>query len=56
MHLPPQLAEPELRGFDLRGSLYAAVDPIYMIQLIYVLGEEYVVWDKAAEIRQGSGA
>lgn len=38
-------------GSIFGGSLYAAVDPIYMIQLIYVLGEEYVVWDKAAEIR-----
>lgn len=33
------------------GSMYAAVDPIYMIMLIQVLGPEYVVWDKAASIR-----
>ena len=30
------------------GSLYGAIDPIYMIMLIYILGAEYVVWDKAA--------
>jgi len=33
------------------GSMYAAVDPIYMVMLIKVLGPEYVVWDKAASIR-----
>lgn len=33
------------------GSMYGAVDPIYMIMLIKNLGSEYVVWDKAATIR-----
>ncbi len=33
------------------GSMYAAVDPIYMIMLIQLLGPDYVVWDKAASIR-----
>jgi acyl-coenzyme A thioesterase PaaI-like protein len=33
------------------GSMYAAVDPIYMIMLIKLLGPDYVVWDKAASIR-----
>ena len=33
------------------GSLYAAVDPWYMIMLIRLLGPEYLVWDKAATIR-----
>ena len=33
------------------GSIYASVDPIYMLMLIHVLGPEYVVWDKAAKIR-----
>jgi len=33
------------------GSLYGAVDPIYMLMLIRCLGPEYVVWDKAASIR-----
>ena len=32
------------------GSIYAALDPIFMIQLIHILGERYVVWDKAAYI------
>ncbi len=38
-------------GTIFGGSLYGAVDPVYMIMLIKLLGPEYVVWDKAAEIR-----
>ena len=38
-------------GTIFGGSLYGAVDPIYMIMLIKVLGPDYVVWDKAATIR-----
>ena len=33
------------------GSIYGAVDPIYMLMLIRILGPEYVIWDKAAAIR-----
>ena len=33
------------------GSIYGAVDPIYMIMLMQVRGPAYVVWDKAAAIR-----
>ena len=33
------------------GSIYGAVDPIYMLMLIKVLGPGYLVWDKAAAIR-----
>jgi acyl-CoA hydrolase len=32
------------------GSMFSATDPIAMIQLISILGEDYVVWDKSAEI------
>ena len=38
-------------GTIFGGSLYGAVDPIYMILLIKILGPDYVVWDKAATIR-----
>lgn len=38
-------------GTTFGGSIYAAVDPIYMIMLIQNLGPEYVVWDKSAAIR-----
>jgi len=33
------------------GSMYAGIDPIYMLMLIKNLGRDYVVWDKAAKIR-----
>jgi acyl-coenzyme A thioesterase PaaI-like protein len=33
------------------GSMYGALDPIYMLMLMKHLGPEYVVWDKAANIR-----
>ena len=33
------------------GSMYGAVDPMYMIMLMQLLGRDYVVWDKAATIR-----
>lgn len=33
------------------GSLYACVDGIPMVQLINILGDNYVVWDKSATIR-----
>ncbi len=38
-------------GTIFGGSIYGAVDPLYMIMLIKRLGPEYVVWDKAASIR-----
>jgi len=33
------------------GSMYAGIDPIYMLMLLKNLGRGYVVWDKAAKIR-----
>jgi acyl-coenzyme A thioesterase PaaI-like protein len=38
-------------GTVFGGSMYGAVDPIYMVMLIKLLGPAYVVWDKAAAIR-----
>ncbi|MEM6684272.1 MAG: DUF4442 domain-containing protein [Bacteroidota bacterium] len=37
-------------GAIFGGSMFAATDPIYMIQLVQILGDAYVVWDKAATI------
>ncbi len=31
--------------------MYSAIDPIYMLMLIQILGPDYIVWDKAAKIR-----
>ena len=38
-------------GTIFGGSMYGAVDPIYMIMLIKLLGAGYVVWDKSGTIR-----
>ena len=35
-------------GTIFGGSMYAAVDPVYMLMLIKNLGPDYVVWDKSA--------
>jgi acyl-coenzyme A thioesterase PaaI-like protein len=37
-------------GTIFGGSIYAAVDPIYMLMLIHRLGPEFIVWDKAASV------
>lgn len=38
-------------GTIFGGSMYGAVDPIYMIMLIKRLGPAYIVWDREATIR-----
>lgn len=38
-------------GSIFGGSMFAAVDPIPMVQLINILDNDYVVWDKSAHIR-----
>jgi hypothetical protein len=38
-------------GTIFGGSLYGAVDPMFMIMLMKRLGPAYEVWDKAARIR-----
>src|SRR5437870_12176193 len=51
VRLPLSWRTRNLVGTIFGGSLYGAVDPIYMIMLVRVLGREFIVWDKAAEIR-----
>jgi len=38
-------------GTIFGGSMYGAVDPLYMVMLIHLLGPGYLVWDKSASIR-----
>ena len=38
-------------GTHFGGSLYSMVDPHLMLLLIQLLGDEYWVWDKTAEIK-----
>lgn len=47
-----------IMGTQFGGSLYAMVDPHLMLLLMQLLGTEYIIWDKAAEIefvRPGRG-
>lgn len=38
-------------GTHFGGSMYAMTDPFYMLMLMENLGKDYIVWDKAADIR-----
>ena len=40
-----------IMGSTFGGTIYGAVDPIYMMILIRRLGKGYIVWDKSAHIR-----
>jgi hypothetical protein len=51
VHLPLSWRTRNRVGTIFGGSMYASVDPFYMIMLMETLGAKYVVWDKAATIR-----
>lgn len=38
-------------GTIFGGSLFSATDPIYMVQLIQLMGADYVVWDKSSVVK-----
>ena len=38
-------------GSIFGGSIFSAVDPFPMVQLINIIDRDYVIWDKAAQIR-----
>jgi acyl-coenzyme A thioesterase PaaI-like protein len=49
--LPLNVRTRNVVGTIFGGSMYGAVDPIFMIMLMRNLGRGYVVWDKAATIQ-----
>src|SRR5258708_18149024 len=51
VHVPLSWRTRNYVGTIFGGSLYGALDPVYMIMLIKILGPGYAVWDKAATIR-----
>lgn len=51
VRLPLNLRTRNYVGSIFGGSFYGAVDPVYMLMLIRLLGSAYIVWDKAASIR-----
>lgn len=48
-NIVPQ-THPHIMGSHFGGSLYAMVDPFYMLILMHHLGPKYIVWDKSASI------
>jgi acyl-coenzyme A thioesterase PaaI-like protein len=38
-------------GTHFGGTLYTMCDPFFMLILMHALGDEYIVWDKAAHIQ-----
>lgn len=48
--LPINYKNRNYAGSIFGGSLFASVDPIPMVQLLYILDNQYIVWDKSAEI------
>lgn len=51
MKLPLSWRTRNYVGTIYGGSIYASIDPLYMLMLMHILGDGYVVWDKAAKIR-----
>ncbi len=38
-------------GTHFGGSIYAMTDPFYMLMLMENMGNDYILWDKAADIK-----
>jgi hypothetical protein len=51
VRLPLSLRTRNYVGTIFGGSIYASVDPFYMLMLIKRLGPDVIVWDKSAAIR-----
>lgn len=49
--IPLSIKNKNFVGSIFGGSLFSATDPIYMIQLMQILDNNYVVWDKNATIK-----
>jgi len=56
IQLKPNWKNKNYVGTIFGGSMLAATDPIYMIQLLQILGDDYVVWDKAVEAQYKKAA
>jgi len=50
VQVPLNLRTRNYVGTIFGGSLYGAVDPMFMLMLIQRLGSQYLVWDKSASI------
>lgn len=48
--LPMRFYNRNYVGTHFGGSLYAMTDAMYMLMLLNILGPDFIVWDKAANI------
>lgn len=48
--LPLNWKTKNIVGTIYGGSMYGAIDPIYMVMFLKLLGKDYIVWDKSAKI------
>lgn len=48
--LPISYKNKNYMGTIFGGSMFSSVDPIPMVQLIYLTDHKYFIWDKSAEI------
>ena len=51
MKLPISIKNRNYVNSIFGGSMFSSVDPIPMVQLMNLIGDEYVVWDKSASIK-----
>jgi acyl-coenzyme A thioesterase PaaI-like protein len=51
VRLKLKLRTRNVMGTIYGGSMYASIDPFYMLMLMQILGKQFVVWDKGASIR-----
>lgn len=51
VRLPLSWRTRNIVGTIFGGSLYASTDPFFMLMLMRILGDDYVVWDKGCTIR-----
>lgn len=49
--LPLSLRTRNYVGTLFGGAMFSASDPWYMIMLFQILGKDYIIWDKSANIR-----
>jgi acyl-coenzyme A thioesterase PaaI-like protein len=50
VEMPQRWYNTNYLGTHFGGSLYAMIDPFYVLLVMNRLGREYIVWDKSAQI------
>ena len=50
VELPLNYKTRNIVGTMYGGSMYSAIDPIYMIMFMKLLGKKFIVWDQSATI------